>query len=190
MEITKTYIEDWLEKFLSENPSADSFELAMAAMQHGYNKGFGDCDDEHKENMFYHPERFCENDFMPASEKEDSIVNEWFEEADFPTLEILLGEKYTDFDEDDGYAEFVEAAEHHWYDVMTRDERISFYKKMTGFYDKDGRLVHDTVFGTVKIVDDLMYILYDDEAYYTLPPDVVTDEQVRQFCVELKEFEE
>lgn len=128
-EITKSQVADWLEDFISKNPYADTFELAMAAIKFGYEFG------KDFTNMFDHPELFCQHDMDLVSDHEEKIMREWIEkEASHETLEKLVDMSISDYYNacgvcpDYSYREFCID---YWND-LSHEEKKKFYLKYNG----------------------------------------------------------
>lgn len=84
----------------------------------------------------------------------------------------------------------------------TRIDQIQgmIYKVLTGLYWDEvednvevitgSRTVKNTVFGDVEIEDDRITINGDPDCFYTLPDDVNTDWEIKNFLKEIKKLEQ
>ena len=180
MEITKTMVENWLEAYLSENPNADSFDLTMAAMQYGLKLGATPDKGEH----------FCDHDYDLNGQ--DKSLNDWFNEQPFDVLKKLTGRDYTEFDSEDGYQAYVDFCED-WWNGLSRKEKTRVLNQIageTGYVCANDRVITDTVFGDVSLESGSIIIINgDSDCYYHLPRRGMTDDEIREFCKELYEFE-
>ena len=183
MEITKTMVENWLETYLSNNPNADSFEMAMAAMHYGYA-----CATAIKQATT--PRQDELDDYEKENGRDERIMKEWFDEQPFNILEQMVGRKYTEFNDEDGYQEFVDYCEEWWNGLSYSGRREVFNKfcGCEGYCGRHDREIKDTDFGDVYIEDGLLYVM-GGEAWYHLPKIDMTDDEVRSFIHELYEFE-
>lgn len=76
MEITKAFVQDWLEKFVSENPYADTFDIVFAAMKEGQSKSNNE--KELLDNWFENT--FMEESFCDLKEDLEELTKTSFEE--------------------------------------------------------------------------------------------------------------
>lgn len=183
MEITKTMVENWLETYLSNNPNADSFDLTMAAMSYGFALAS-------KKEEVVSPRQEQYDDYEKENGRDERIMREWFDEQPFNILEQIVGRKYTEFDDEDGYQEFVDYCEDFW-NGLSGSERRNIFNKFCGCEGYCGRNDHeikDTDFGDVYIEDGLLYCM-GGEVWYHLPNIDMTDDEIRRFIHELYEFE-
>lgn len=60
------------------------------------------------------------------TEKDLENANDWFECADFKTMERISGLRQTDFSEEDGYQEFVDAVEE-WWENLDDKKKVDIY---------------------------------------------------------------
>lgn len=78
-----------------------------------------DTDDNWCEECSEH-HRFCS-----LSEYEDKM-DHWFADADFRTMEKMFDLRYEDFDEEDGYQEFVDECEKRWKELSYESKRYLY----------------------------------------------------------------
>lgn len=56
-----------------------------------------------------------------------NVVNNWWANVSFDTMEEITGFRMVDFCSEDGYQEFVDAC-NDWWDWMTLDNKIIYYQ--------------------------------------------------------------
>lgn len=52
------------------------------------------------------------------------------------------------------------------------------------------RVVHNTCFGSFRIENDLAISVFDDDLFYTLPREKMSDKEIKKFFYELSDIEE
>ena len=52
------------------------------------------------------------------------------------------------------------------------------------------RVIHNTCFGSFRIENNLAISVYDDDIYYTLPRERMSDKEIKQFFATLPDVEE
>lgn len=56
--------------------------------------------------------------------------------------------------------------------------------------EKDMRVIHNTCFGSFRIENNLAISVYDDDLYYILPNERMSDREIKKFFYELSDIEE